>query len=238
MGSELKDHPTLKKMLADLEESLGDRLHSVVLYGSTARGDYEKATSDFNLIVVLDNLGPSTLEALEPAFAHWRKANQPVPRIFSPTLIADSADVFPIEFFDISRRRIVLYGKDPFDGLEIHVDHLRHQCERELREKMMRLREAFIETRGKSKDLKRLLIESYPSFVALFRGCLHLLDEEVPIHNEDVVAAFGKLADLDTAPFLEIERLRGGETTDSEPRTLFDRYCEELTKAVRRVDRF
>ena len=238
MGSELKDHPTLKKMLAGLEESLGDRLHSVVLYGSTARGDYEKTTSDLNLIVVLENLDPSTLEALEPAFTHWRKANQPVPRIFSPKLIADSADVFPIEFFDISRRRIVLYGKDPFDELEIHVDHLRHQCERELREKMMRLREAFIETRGKSKDLKRLLTESYPSFVALFRGCLHLLDEEVPIHNEEVVAAFGKLADLDTAPFFEIERLRGGETTDSEPRALFDRYYQELTKAVHRVDRF
>ncbi len=238
MGSELKDHPTLKKMLTDLAESLGDQLHSVVLYGSTARGDYEKATSDLNLIVVLDNLDPSTLEALEPAFTRWRKANQPVPRIFSPTLIADSADVFPIEFFDISRRRIVLYGKDPFDELEIHVDHLRHQCERELREKMMRLREAFIETRGKSKALKLLMTDSYPSFVALFRGCLHLLDEEVPIHNEEVVATFGRLAALDPAPFLEIERLRGGETTDSDPRALFDRYYQELTKAVHRVDRF
>ena len=238
MGSELKDHPILKKMLANLEESLGDRLHSVVLYGSTARGDYEKATSDLNLIVVLENLEPSTLEALEPAFTHWRKANQPVPRIFSPTLIDESADVFPIEFLDISQRRIVLHGKDPFEELEIHVDHLRLQCERELREKMMRLREAFIETRGKSKALKRLLTESYPSFVALFRGCLHLMDQEVPIHNEEVVAAFGKQAELDTAPFLAIERLRGGETTDSDPRTLFDRYYRELTKAVHRVDRF
>ena len=238
MGSELKDHPTLKKMLADLEESLGDRLHSVVLYGSTARGDYEKATSDLNLLVVLENLDPSTLETLEPAFTHWRKVNQPVPRIFSPTLIAESVDVFPIEFLDISQRRIVLHGKDPFEELEIHVDHLRLQCERELREKMMRLREAFIETRGKSKALKRLLTESYPSFVALFRGCLHLMDQEVPIHNEEVVAAFGKQAELDTAPFLEIERLRGGETTDSDPRALFDRYYQELTKAVHRVDRF
>ncbi len=238
MASELKDHPTLKKILTDLEESVGDRLHSVVLYGSTARGDYEKATSDLNLIVVLENLDPSTLEALEPAFTHWRKANQPVPRIFSPTLIAESADVFPIEFFDISRRRIVLQGKDPFDELEIHVNHLRHQCERELREKMMRLREAFIETRGKSKALKLLMTESYPSFVALFRGCLHLMNQEVPIHNEEVVAAFGEQADLDTAPFLEIERLRGGETIDSDPRALFDRYYKELTKAVHRVDRF
>jgi len=238
MGSELKDHPTLKKMLADLEEAVGDRLHSVVLYGSTARGDYEKATSDLNLIVVLENLDPSTLEALEPAFTRWRKANQPVPRIFSPTLIAESADVFPIEFFDLSRRRIVLYGKDPFAELEIHVDHLRHQCERELREKMMRLREAFIETQGKSKALKRLLTESYPSFVALFRGCLHLLGEEVPIHNEEVVAAFSKQADLDAAPFVEIEHLRSGEPTKSDPKALFGRYYEELTKAVRRVDRF
>ena len=238
MGSELKDHPILRKMLADLQESLGDRLHSVVLYGSTARGDYEKATSDLNLIVVLEDLDPSTLEALQPAFTHWQKAKQPVPSIFSPQLISESADVFPIEFFDISRRRIVLYGKDPFEELEIHSDHLRHQCERELREKMMRLREAFIETQGKSKRLKLLLTDSYPSFVALFRGCLYLMGEDVPVHNEEVVTAFGKRADLDAAPFLEIERLRSGETTDSNPRALFDRYYQELTQAVHRVDRF
>jgi predicted nucleotidyltransferase len=238
MASELKDHPILKKMLTDLEESLGERLHSVVLYGSTARGDYEKASSDLNLIVVLENLEPPTLEALEPAFTRWRKAGQPFPSIFSPTLIAESADVFPIEFFDISRRRIVLHGKDPFAELEIHVDHLRHQCERELREKMMRLREGFIETRGRSKALRLLLTESYPSFVALFRGCLHLLGEEVPIHNEEVVAAFSEQAELDAAPFVEVERLKRGETTESDPKTLFARYYEELTKAVHRVDRF
>jgi hypothetical protein len=103
---------------------------------------------------------------------------------------------------------------------------------------MMRLREGFIETRGRSKALRLLLTESYPSFVALFRGCLHLLGEEVPIHNEEVVAAFSEQAELDAAPFVEVERLKRGETTESDPKTLFARYYEELTKAVHRVDRF
>jgi hypothetical protein len=85
MASELKDHPILKKMLTDLEESLGERLHSVVLYGSTARGDYEKASSDLNLIVVLENLEPPTLEALEPAFTRWRSGSSSTGRILSPS---------------------------------------------------------------------------------------------------------------------------------------------------------
>jgi len=138
--TEIKDDPTLTRMVGDLT-ALGSRLRSVVLYGSAARGDFHRKTSDFNLLLVLEDLSPATLEALEPALRRWTKAGQPVPRLFSPAVIAESADVFPIEFLDIRRSHVVLHGEDPLDGLEIHTDHLRLQCERELREKMMRLRE-------------------------------------------------------------------------------------------------
>ena len=60
--SETIENPVLKDMVDDLMEALGDRLQSIVLYGSAARGDFQKATSDFNLFIVLDDLEPSTLD--------------------------------------------------------------------------------------------------------------------------------------------------------------------------------
>ncbi len=236
--SEAVENAVLRKMVKSLKAALGERLRSIVLYGSAARGDFQKATSDFNLLVVVDELNPNVLEALSPVVLRWCRGGQPFPRLFSPQLIAESTDVFPIEFLDIRRHRLVLHGEDPLAAVEIHRDHLRLQCERELREKMMRLREGYIETQGKAKAVKRLLTESYPTFVALFRGCLHLLGGEIPAHNDEVVTAFCSRAELDPSPIEEVGKLKRGEKAEADAKVLFGSYYDELTKAVQRVDRF
>ena len=232
------DNPVLDAMVAGLREALGPALSSVVLYGSAARGDYEKATSDLNLLIVLESLTPATLERLHQPVKRWERKGQPAPRVFSTAMIRESADVFPIEFLDLKAGRRVLVGDDPFATLEVQTDHLRLQCERELREKMMRLREAYVEIHDTPKKLTRLLTDSYTTFVALFRGALHLHGDDVPVHNEEVVAAFCARAELDVAPFDDVARLKHGETTSASPKDVFARYYDELTKAVTRIDRF
>lgn len=230
--------PALNRFVEELKTAAGSHLVSVVLYGSAARGDYTSGTSDFNVLVVLDELEPSTLERLTDPIQRWLRRGQPPPRLLSPSLIADSADVFPIEFLDLKASRVVLFGADPFSHLEVRTGYLRLQCERELREKLMRLREAYIDVHAHPKRLRRLLTESYTTFVALFRGCLRLVGEKPPRHNAEVVATFCARADLDRSPFEQVARLKAGAPVDLDPKTLFARYHEELTKAVRRVDRF
>jgi hypothetical protein len=65
-----------------------------------------------------------------------------------------------------------------------------------------------------------------------------LLGEEVPIHNEEVVAAFCKRAELDREPFDDVDRLKRGEPSESDLKVLFSRYYEQLTRAVHQVNRF
>ena len=237
-ASHALENSILRKLVDRLVRTLGDRLHSVVLYGSTARGDFQKPTSDFNLIIVLRDLEPASLEALAPILTGWQRRGRPIPRLFSPALIADAADVFPIEFLDIQACRAVLHGPDAFAEVVVHHDHLRLQCERELREKMMRLREAVVEAHGNGRAIRSLLTTSYGTFVALFRGCLHLLGGDVPVHNDEVVAAFCRHAELDRSPFDEIAELKRGEKSATDPRHLLSRYYAELTEAVHRVNRF
>jgi predicted nucleotidyltransferase len=232
------ENPLLRDLVEDLKEAMGDRLRSIVLYGSAARGDFQKATSDFNLLVVLDDLEPSTLDDLSPVITGWVRKKQPFPRFFTPELINDSTDVFPIEFLEIRTHHVNLFGPDPVEGIVVQTDRLRLWCERELREKMMRLREGYMDSNGKSRVVKRLLIESYSIFLAIFRGCLHLLGGEIPAHNEEVVQAFCARAELDHAPFETVLRLRGGEKMEVDAVALFSRYYVELTKAVQRIDRF
>ena len=236
--SEVLKKSVLRRMIQNLTDDLGAQLRSIVLYGSAARGDFQKKSSDFNLLIVLESLGPNSLESLAPSLKRWRRHGQPTPRLFSLSLIAESADVFPIEFLDLQSNRIVLYGEDPFAALEIHNRHLRLQCERELREKMMRLREGYIEAHSSNRSLRHLFTDSYSTFVALFRGCLYLHGDQVPLHSEDVVTKFCARAELNPIVFREVQRLKNGESVSSDLRSLFSDYYTELTKAVLRVDHF
>lgn len=238
MESELSKHPQLERMVGDLKGAMGETLSSVVLYGSAARGDFHEKTSDFNLILVLRDLEPATLEALSPALRRWLKQGHPAPRLFTQALIAESVDVFPIEMLDLKNNRAVLHGEDPFAGVKVGRGTLRLQCERELKSKMMRLREGYIETHDRAKDLRKLLTSSYSTFTALFRGCLHLMGGKVPARNAEVVAAFCDRAGLDAEAFAAVERLKRGESADGELKAVFARYYQELTRAVGKVDRF
>ncbi len=236
--SEALQNPVLGTMVDKVAEALGDRLRSVVLYGSAARGEFHRASSDFNLIVVLADMNASTLEALTPVVGWWRKKGQPPPRLFSSETLFRETDVFPIEFLDIRDSHLVLRGEDPFTGLQVGTMYLRLQCERELREKLMRLREAYVECHASRTALARLLTDSYTTFVSLFRGCLHMVGASVPAKNLEVVAAFCTRGGLEAAPFEDVDRLKRGEKPQGDLKALFSRYHDQLTKAVGLVDRF
>jgi predicted nucleotidyltransferase len=233
-----KDHPPLQRLLSRLDRALGTRLVSAVLYGSAARGEFRAGTSDLNLLLVLADLEPATLEALSEPLGTWERGGQPPPRLLSPAILADAADVFPIEFRDLREARIVLHGSDPLAAVEVRREQLRIQAERELREKLMRLREAYVATHRHPRELRRLLATSYTTFTALFRGCLYLLGGPVPVQNDGVVAAFCERAGLDRSAFDEVERLRRGEDPTSDAKAIFARYYAELTRAIGAVDRF
>ncbi|HET8947370.1 MAG TPA: nucleotidyltransferase domain-containing protein [Candidatus Polarisedimenticolia bacterium] len=231
--------PELRGLLEGLQRALGTRLEAVVLYGSAARGDFREGTSDLNVAVVVAALDPATLEALTRPVLAWVKAKETPPRLLTRGLLAASLDVFPLEILDLRTHHVALHGSDPFAGLVIRTEALRMQCERELREKLMRLREGYVTAHATKGGLRALLVDSYTSFTALFRGCLHLLGAAVPRAADEAAAAFCARAGIDAAPFLEVGRLRdGGSASAGDLKTVFSGYYDALTRAADLVDAF
>ena len=225
----------LDRMVQRLAAAAGTELESVVLYGPAARGDAHPGKL-YHLIVVMAELSPALMALLSGPIRWWLDRGQPMPRLFSPAFIAASADVFPMELLDIAQHREVLHGRDPFASLAIDTAHLRLQCERELREKMMRLCEGYAETLDRRRELEQLLVLSYVDFADVFRGCLYLRGETPPARSAEVVTRFCERAGLDPEPFHAVERLARGERQD--PVALFARYHAELSRAIGAVDRF
>jgi nucleotidyltransferase-like protein len=239
MTTHIQQWPALGTMVEDLVRALGGRLVSVVLYGSAARGEHQEGTSDLNLVVVAADLEPRDLEALAGPIASWTRKGQPPPRLMTPALLADAVDAFPIEFLDIRTHHVVLHGSDPFAAIRVQVEPLRLQCEREFREKLMRLREGYVAAHRSQKDLKALLTTSYTTFAALFRAGLHLVGATPPAASAEAAAAFCARAGLDAAPFAAVDALRRGDAAPSlDLRTLFSQYYEQLARAVGVLDAF
>lgn len=230
-----KQRAVVAAMKTKLGEALGDRLVAAVLHGPATQGDHA-GEHELALLLVLADLELPTLRRLAEPLAYWRKKGLPVPRLFSRALLDSSRDVFPLELMELSVHREVVLGDDVLADLAIDDEHLRIQCEREIVEKLMRLREAYAESEGKAKALRRLLVASFPAFTQVLRGALRLVGQPIPARGVEVARAFCQAAGLDERAFVEVDALRRGES-DAGVDAVFERYYMVLERAAEFIDR-
>jgi predicted nucleotidyltransferase len=157
-----------------LHSVLGDRLRSVVLYGSAAAGDYVGKESDYNVLVVTTRLGVDELTELSGVSTAWGREGNPPPLYFTLDRLQKSADVFPIELLDIRESHRILFGDDIVTEIDVHPDHLRLILERELESMLIQLREQFLLTGGKARPVRKLMVDSLSTVLVLFRAALRL----------------------------------------------------------------
>jgi hypothetical protein len=230
---------TPQQLTDQLTVLCGSYLRSVILYGSAAAGDYTGKRSDYNILVVLDQLGIDELKALSKTTRSWVKAGNPAPLLFTKERLARSADVFPIEIADIKSSHQVLFGEDVTTDLPVHSENLRWELESELKGKLIALRAQYLITGGKPRDVTELLIQSLSAFLVLLRGALRLYQSEVPPRKMDALAALSKHVPFETRPFETIEQLKEGRKVPGvDPDTLFADYLRAIETVVDVVDTF
>ncbi len=229
----------LNGFVADLRQTHGANLRSVMLYGSAAAGDYERARSDYNLLIALQRIAPEDLRLAQAPMREWQRLGHPLPVYFTMGELRDAADVFPIEFHQMERARRVLYGEDPFETLRISDANLRHQTEYELRSKLIQLRRLYIKTSGSVERLQDLMESSLTTFAALFAPALMLTGAEPSsVKRENVRRAVGHFQ-LDAEPFERIFALRGDEANElneTEANELFASYLAQIERVIEAVD--
>lgn len=163
-----------ERYASELAVAMGDRLRSVVLHGSVARGEAVKGISDVNLLVLLSDVDPTVLHDLAPHARRWRKESRALPLVLTWDEWAAATDVFAIETADMLDAHAVLHGEDPLTGITVQARHLRIQAERELRVKLIHLREGVLAAADHPDELGGLLIAALPSVVTYLRAALRL----------------------------------------------------------------
>jgi predicted nucleotidyltransferase len=224
-------------LIGDLKATHGDNLASVVLYGSAASGDFVQLESDYNLLIALHRITPEDLRLAQPPMREWRRLGHPLPVYFTFAELHDAADVFPIEFHQMERARVVLYGRDPFESFHISDENLRHQTEYELRSKLIQLRRLYIPASASAERLRDLMSDSLSSFATLFAPVLLLQGQEPPVLKREIVRAAARLLGLDGGVFERVFELREADVIgEREADELFASYLAQIERVINTVD--
>ena len=244
--SELKNLDKLTKEVRDkvapyaegLLKIHQDNIISVFIYGSATGSDYVPKHSDVNLAVVFKDLDFSKLHASLKLVNKGISRKIAAPLFLTRRHIDTSIDVFPVEFLEMRENNVLIYGEDFLSGLNIQINNIRFICEQQIKGKLIRIRQAYLEVGLRKKGVEALLKESLASLIPIFRNLLRLKEKQPPIEKAAMLSQFCEEFDLDKDIFLPIYR----DTSNDEKiagrdvEHFLEKYIEQLQKLAVTVD--
>jgi hypothetical protein len=229
---------TLDDLVTQLRAAYGARLNSVVLFGSAAAGEHIPKRSDYNVLLLLNEIDASSLASASAVARAWSDAGNPPPMTMTVDEWRGSADVFPMEYADILDRHRVLYGTPPFDGLSVSMHDLRLQLEHQAMGKLLQLRQGTLLAGMDGKRQVELIAASLSTMMVLFRAVLRLKGEKPDTDNAAVAQRVGTLAGFDAAPFVRaVQHVRGERKLESgEAGVVLSDYLAGIRRLQRYLD--
>jgi predicted nucleotidyltransferase len=224
----------LGKLRDDLKEAGGINLLGIILYGGLARGRYNPARSDINIVVLLRDVSVDTLRAVAPTLISAWRALRVEPLLLTPEEIGSVAAAFPTKFLDIKKHHVVLAGEDPFIALEVPREHVRLRIEQELRNLGLRLRRRFLAIAENPGEQARALAEAARPLALELAALLSFAGKEVPAEDrtaailESAATAFG----LDREALGQLAALRQLPQILVDALALFGRILPTITRAA------
>jgi len=224
-----------------LPRDTGAAFRALYLYGSALSPHFDVQQSDVNLLLVVDVLSFATLGSLRRGLRALAGAKPPgrrvVPLVLTEPQIRASIDVFPAEFLDLRARRALLVGQDVLAQVDVSLTHLRHQCEYELRSKLIGLRQAYLLAGDDAGGVQRLLAQAAGGLAAVLRQLVYLTSQVPPDDPTalvtEVAHRYGVDANALSAPF-EARRLPVGDSQRAE--ALFAAHLGALETLIGAAD--
>ena len=222
----------------DYQDIYGKDLIAIILYGSAASRNYIPKKSDINFLIVLTEEGITQLKKAFKTVEKWHKRKVSTPLFLTQSYISSSLDSFPIEFLNMQKSYQLVFGEDVLKDLPFNKNHLRLQCERELKGKLLQLRQVYLESRGKTRNLKFIIENSLTAFVSIFRALLYLKDKDVPGERRSIISLISQEMGVDEPTLQNLLGVKEGtvKLSTEQLNTLFEDYIKEVRKLSYAVD--
>ncbi len=225
-------------MVEDLLGEHASNIHSFHLVGSAVIPDYNEKLSDINTVLVLNMMDLRVLAFLAPLGKKYGKKRIAAPLVMTPAYIETSLDSFPVEFLDFKLIHKTVYGHDLLQDLRIAMPSLRLQCEREIKIKLIGLRQGYVSSLGKKAEIAAVLVRSFTGSMALFRAIITLLGKEPPTPRADVITMLGAATGIKIDIFEKLLMLKLNllKPSEHELASFFERYYNTLESMETIID--
>ena len=198
--------------------------------------DWDASRSDINTLLVLREMDLAVLESIAPLGRRFKGTGIAPPLVMELGYVNSSLDVFPMEFLEMRLIHETVLGEDILASMKIDRGDLRHQCEREIKSRLVGLRQAYLRALGEPKALAEALVQFLSGYQPLARGILVLLGKEPPLRRAEAFAALEAAVGTDAGVFVEMLALKEGRVKPDAAgvRDLFER-CHKATERLGRI---
>jgi hypothetical protein len=216
----------IRPFLVEILERFPAELRSIYVTGSALTPDFNDKTSDINSLIVLSDLTFDFLRFLAPLGKKFGSKGVAAPILMTPDYIRESLDVFPMEFLELKMIHKTVYGEDILKDIEIDRALLRLQCEREIKTRLMGLRQGYVSLLGDSGKIARMLSRSIKGCLPLFRAVVYLKGMEPPVIKADVINSLSQATGITGEAFAKALLLKDKDSSDA--LSLFEAYYTNL----------
>ena len=217
----------------------GENVESIIVYGSAAGINFQPKVSNINLVVLVRVLDFQFLQRSLKLAGWGLKYKIMAPLFLTREQINDSLDVFPIEYGEIKDNHVAIFGEDVFSALAVDGKHLRIFCEEQIKGKLLRLRQAYLESGADPKIVHRILVNSLGALVPVFRQLLRLTGMQPDVDKEVLFKQLKERFGVDAAVFVAVYRQKSSMAPLSVSRLegLLKDLMQQLQLLASQVDR-
>lgn len=226
--------PFIEDMLREYSASI----HSIHIVGSAVTPDFNEKTSNVNSVIILHKINFDFIRFLTSLGKKYSKKGIAAPLIMTLEYVYDSLDVFPVEFHDFRLIHRTVFGEDIFGGLVIERGYLRLQCEREIKARLIGLRQSYISSFGEKDRLANILSQFIVGYMPIIRAIIYLLGKEPPAKRHDAVKTFNELTSIEAGVLEKLLLLRSNAIKPSlkELHQMFEQFYAVLESTGKVVD--
>jgi hypothetical protein len=184
---------TVHRYATHLADLAGERLLGLAVYGVATTAAFDPQRHRVRNVLVLTQFDLEFIRRFAEHGARYGKLLLAAPVIMTPHYIQRSCDTFALELLEIQQQHQTVLGQDYFVDLPLHDEHIRLQCERELKMFHVGMHQGLLASLGKEQLLSELTLDVADGLLRVLRGMLWLRGVKSPTSSGDLLRQFERL---------------------------------------------
>ena len=183
----------VSKLAELLHELCAGRANALTVFGAALDASFQPTRHNIQSVLVLEQIDLEVLRQLAQHGPELGSHALAAPLIMTPDYIRSSLDTFPLELIEIHQQHETVFGPDHFKDLRFEDEHVRLQCERELKSILIGMRQGLLAAAGRDQLLSALEAGAAERLLRTIRGMLWFKGTRTPQPASEVLKAVERL---------------------------------------------